>query len=79
MSLTKAGDGRWDAALLRGELLRAEKDWAAAEEALWSILDPGCEAQPLASGEKSWAVLPPPSQHDAAMPGARISMSESTK
>ncbi|HEY3899516.1 MAG TPA: hypothetical protein VGM54_12925 [Chthoniobacter sp.] len=71
-TLAKAGDERWDAALFRGELLIAEKDRPGAEEALWSILDPHSEAQPLASGEKSWAVRPTPSQHDAAMPGAHF-------
>jgi hypothetical protein len=67
-----ASEGNWDAALLRAELLIAEKMWEPAEEALWSILDPKCDAQPLAAGAQTWAHVRLPFLHSAAMPGAHL-------
>ena len=69
---TAGNEGGWEAALLRAELLIAERDWPPAEEALWSILDTKWDAQPLAAGYEQWAAHPAAVQQIAAMPGAYL-------
>jgi hypothetical protein len=68
-----ARGGSWEATIMRAELLIMEKEWAAAEEALWNMFDAKFDAEPLAAGDLAWVAGRPLFVPVAAIPGAHYS------